>query len=104
MHAHARLLLLQIVRDKRTNKSKGFGFVSFLDSTDMVKALREMDGKYIGNRPCKLSKSTWEEREAKTGKRKGPPGGGGKGGPAAAGTGYVPPKRNKKYHIPMITK
>ena len=27
-----------------------------------AKALREMSGKYIGNRPCKLQKSTWNER------------------------------------------
>ena len=33
---------LQIVRDPRTHKSKGFGFVSFLDSADFAKALREM--------------------------------------------------------------
>lgn len=52
----------KVVRDKRTNKSKGFGFVSFLDATDFVRALREMNGKYIGNRPCKLTKSKWEER------------------------------------------
>ena len=33
---------MQIVRDPRTHKSKGFGFVSFLDSADFAKALREM--------------------------------------------------------------
>ncbi|GAX77357.1 hypothetical protein CEUSTIGMA_g4803.t1 [Chlamydomonas eustigma] len=54
----------KIVRDNRTHKSKGFGFVSFLDSADFAKALKEMQGKYIGNRPCKLSKSTWDERLA----------------------------------------
>ncbi|GFR40176.1 hypothetical protein Agub_g733, partial [Astrephomene gubernaculifera] len=52
----------KIVRDSRTKKSKGYGFVSFLDGNDFAKALREMNGKYIGNRPCKLSKSSWEER------------------------------------------
>lgn len=52
------------MRDPRTKKSKGFGFVSFLDSADFAKALKEMQGKYIGNRPCKLSKSTWDERVA----------------------------------------
>ena len=31
-----------MVRDQRTHKSKGFGFVSFLDSADFAKALREM--------------------------------------------------------------
>ena len=28
----------------------------------MTKALREMNGKYIGNRPVKVRKSTWKER------------------------------------------
>ncbi|CAK0784580.1 hypothetical protein CVIRNUC_007784 [Coccomyxa viridis] len=52
----------KVVRDKRTNKTKGYGFVSFTDPIEGAKALREMDGKYIGNRPCKLRKSTWDER------------------------------------------
>mmetsp|Transcript_3739 Transcript_3739/g.8680 ORF Transcript_3739/g.8680 Transcript_3739/m.8680 type:complete len:265 (+) Transcript_3739:36-830(+) len=54
----------RIVKDKRTKKTKGFGFVSFMDSLDFAKALKEMNGKYIGNRPCKLRKSTWDERNA----------------------------------------
>jgi RNA recognition motif-containing protein len=33
------------VWNKRTHKSKGFGFVSFLDSADLAKALREMQGE-----------------------------------------------------------
>jgi RNA recognition motif-containing protein len=53
---------MQVVKDKRTKKSKGFGFVSFLNSEDFAKALREMNGKYVGNRPIKLRKSTTEER------------------------------------------
>lgn len=53
---------LQIIKDPRTKKSRGYGFVSFLNSEDFAKALREMNGKYIGNRPCKLRKSTWDER------------------------------------------
>lgn len=42
----------------------GFGFVSFKDPWDMTKALREMHGKYIGNRPVKVRKSTWKERSS----------------------------------------
>lgn len=38
----------------------GYGFVSFRDPATGAKALREMDGKYVGNRPCKLRKSSWE--------------------------------------------
>uniref|UniRef100_A0A061RUY6 Rna-binding domain-containing protein n=1 Tax=Tetraselmis sp. GSL018 TaxID=582737 RepID=A0A061RUY6_9CHLO len=52
----------KVVRDKWNGKSKGYGFVSFSDAAEFAKVLREMNGKYIGNRPCKLSKSTWQER------------------------------------------
>lgn len=52
----------KIVRDKRTLKSKGFGFVSFADPNDMISAIREINGKHIGNRPCMLKRSKWEDR------------------------------------------
>ncbi|KAJ3087943.1 RNA-binding protein 42 [Quaeritorhiza haematococci] len=54
----------RVVRDKRSNKTKGYGFVSFKDPNDFVKAMKEMQGKYVGNRPIKLRKSTWDERNA----------------------------------------
>jgi len=53
----------RVVRDKHNGKSKGFGFVSFTDPYDSLRALREMNKKYIGNRPVKLSKSNWEDRK-----------------------------------------
>lgn len=37
--------------------------MSFLDAMDAVRAMREVNGKYIGNRPCKIKKSRWKERE-----------------------------------------
>ncbi|EGR32077.1 polyadenylate-binding protein, putative, partial [Ichthyophthirius multifiliis] len=52
----------RVVRDKRSQKTQGYGFVSFLDPQDFLKALKEMQGKYIGNRPVKLQKSEWEKR------------------------------------------
>ncbi len=42
--------------------SAGYGFVSFGDNLEGAKALKEMNGRYVGNRPCKLSKSTWDVR------------------------------------------
>ncbi|PWA88431.1 RNA-binding protein 42 [Artemisia annua] len=51
-----------VVRDKRTGKTKGYGFVSFANPTDLAGALKEMNGKYVGNRPIKLRKSNWKER------------------------------------------
>ncbi|KAL9235161.1 hypothetical protein vseg_009948 [Gypsophila vaccaria] len=54
--------MARVVRDKRTGKSKGYGFVSFANPLDLAGALKEMNGKYVGNRPIKLRKSNWKER------------------------------------------
>jgi RNA recognition motif-containing protein len=67
----------KVIRDKQNGKTKGYGFVSFSDPDDFIRAFREMDGKYVGNRPIKLRKSNWKERnldvrlkkEQETGKR-----------------------------------
>lgn len=37
----------KVIRDKRTGKSKGFGFISFKEPGDFIRAMKEMDGKYI---------------------------------------------------------
>eukprot|EP01113_Clastostelium_recurvatum_P040030 TRINITY_DN6181_c1_g1_i4.p1 TRINITY_DN6181_c1_g1~~TRINITY_DN6181_c1_g1_i4.p1 ORF type:complete len:346 (-),score=113.08 TRINITY_DN6181_c1_g1_i4:24-1061(-) len=71
--AFARLTSLQrwrVVRDKRTGKTRGFGFVSLADPLDFVKAMREINGRYIGNRPCKLRKCNVEDRADPEGARK----------------------------------
>ncbi|XP_042396282.1 RNA-binding protein 42-like [Zingiber officinale] len=54
--------MARVIRDKRTGKTKGYGFVSFSNPSDLAAALKEMNGKYVGNRPIKLRKSTWKER------------------------------------------
>jgi hypothetical protein len=38
--------------------------VSLLGQDDYIKAMREMDGKYVGNRPIKLKKSDWVAKSA----------------------------------------
>eukprot|EP01071_Lankesteria_metandrocarpae_P001334 Lankesteria_metandrocarpae@DN1479_c0_g1_i1.p1 len=60
----------RVVRDKRTGKSRGYGFVSFGDPHDMLKALTEMDRKYVGNRPIRVLKSRWKDREVDSEKNK----------------------------------
>jgi hypothetical protein len=52
----------KVIRDKRTNKSKGYGFISFKDPADFTRAMKEMNGRYVGSRPIKLRKSTWRNR------------------------------------------
>lgn len=52
----------RVVRDKHTGRSKGFGFVAMSDEVEFRRAMREMHGKYIGDRPVKLKKSNWRER------------------------------------------
>jgi hypothetical protein len=50
----------RVIRDKRTSKSKGFGFVSFSSSDDYFQAAKEMQGKYIGSHPVLIKRSTTE--------------------------------------------
>merc|ERR550514_1136796 len=52
----------KVIRDKRSGLTRGFGFASFLNPEDMIAALREVSGKYVGNRPIRLKKSSWKDR------------------------------------------
>jgi len=60
----------KVIRDKKSNKTKGFGFVSFRDPADFTKAMREMNGKYVGSRPIKMRKSNWKDRNIEIVKQK----------------------------------
>lgn len=78
----------RVIRDKRTQKSKGYGFVSFSDGDDYFKAAREMQGKYIGSHPILLRRAQTEIRPSsanamKSGKKHG--GGGGNAGDGSGG-------------------
>ena len=54
----------KVIQDKKTLKSKGFGFVSLKNVDDYIKAMREMQGKYVGNRPITFKKSDWVDKSA----------------------------------------
>lgn len=100
----------KVIKDKLTQKNRGYGFASFSDPFECVQAMKDCNGqfkahshaahtamphtqhkhtpftrphprthsprtgKYVGNRPVKLTKSKWEKRTAapqKKGRKRG---------------------------------
>lgn len=41
----------------KSGTSKGYGFVAFSSADDYLKAFREMNGKYVGQRPVQLKRA-----------------------------------------------
>ena len=86
----------RVVRDKRTTKSKGFGFISFSNMDDYYKAAKDMQGKYIGSHPVILRAAKTDVRPSAVpdkNKHKGKGGHGSDAGKAKTGAGV---KKNKK--------
>eukprot|EP00930_Biecheleria_cincta_P003564 TRINITY_DN1044_c0_g1_i2.p1 TRINITY_DN1044_c0_g1~~TRINITY_DN1044_c0_g1_i2.p1 ORF type:complete len:632 (-),score=137.35 TRINITY_DN1044_c0_g1_i2:429-2279(-) len=48
---------VQVVKDRDTGKSKGFGFIKFKEVEDAERVLRTMDGAEIAGRRCKLDRA-----------------------------------------------
>lgn len=55
--AYSSLSRAHVIRDARTNKSRGYGFVAFANADDYFRAFKEMQGKYIGGHPVQLKKA-----------------------------------------------
>lgn len=47
-----------------------YAFLAFSDPEDFLLAWKQMDGKYVGNRPIRLSKATTQVRSVEIGNRK----------------------------------
>ena len=57
--------MAKVVRDKRSNKTKGYGFVSFKSPDDFTKAIKEMNGRInkiviAYSTPFVLKVDTWD--------------------------------------------
>ncbi|KAG5935518.1 hypothetical protein E4U53_000419 [Claviceps sorghi] len=61
----------KVVRDKRTNKSKGYGFVSFSDADDFFNAAKTMNGQYIQSHPVIVKKANTEIKAVTVKEKKG---------------------------------
>jgi hypothetical protein len=87
----------RVIREKRTQKSKGYGFISFSDGDDYFKAAREMQGKYIGSHPILLRRANTEVRPVSNNKnqRKNPGGSARGAGPKVKQDGVKKPGKTK---------
>ncbi len=52
-----------IIKDKNTNRSKGFGFITFANESDMQSAL-SLDGVELEGRPLKINFANDKENDA----------------------------------------
>ena len=59
----------RVVRDKISNKAK-FAFIAFADPEDFLKAWKEYNGKFVGNRPITLTKAQTHIKPNEIGYRK----------------------------------
>jgi len=70
----------KVITDRETGRSRGFGFVTFAESSSAASAMSELDGKEIDGRAVKVN-------EAQERSRGGSGGGGGGGGGGRGGGG-----------------
>ena len=55
------VVLVELIKDRDTGSSKGFGFITMGSQADASKAITMFDGKEMGGRPLKVN--TAKERE-----------------------------------------
>ena len=70
-----------VIEDRETGRSRGFGFVEMASKEDGERAIAELNGKEFNGRELKVN-------EAKPQERRGCGGGGGYGGSRDRGRGY----------------
>ena len=71
-----------IIEDRETGRSRGFGFVEMSSSEEAKAAITALDGKEVDGRNLKVNEAKPQE------KRSGGGGGGGRGGNYGGGGGY----------------
>ncbi|MBM4404972.1 MAG: RNA-binding protein [Chloroflexi bacterium] len=55
--AHGKVTSAQVVMDRDTNRSKGFGFVEMPESSEAAAAIKAMNGKDMGGRPLTVNEA-----------------------------------------------
>lgn len=57
---------MQVITDPMTGRSKGFGFCRFGDEAERDRAIVEMAGHFINNRPIRVSTATAKKAPSST--------------------------------------
>ncbi|KAM9511725.1 RNA-binding motif protein, X chromosome-like isoform 1-T1 [Salvelinus alpinus] len=68
---YGRIVEVLLMKDRETNKSRGFAFVTFESPADAKDAAREMNGKSLDGKPIKVEQATKPQFESAG--RRGPP-------------------------------
>ncbi|KAL0974134.1 hypothetical protein UPYG_G00216090 [Umbra pygmaea] len=68
---YGRISEVLLMKDRETNKSRGFAFVTFENPADAKDAAREMNGKSLDGKPIKVEQATKPQFESAG--RRGPP-------------------------------
>jgi RNA recognition motif-containing protein len=84
--AHGEVVSAKVVKDRETNRSKGFGFVEMMTEEAAQAAITALNGQFHDGRSLNVNEA--KPRESGTGGfRSGPPRGGGGGGGSYGGGG-----------------
>ncbi len=57
---------MQVITDPTTGRSKGYGFVRFGNEMERDRALTEMNGHFLSNRPIRVSLATAKKNATST--------------------------------------
>jgi len=90
--AHGTVASAQVITDRETQRSKGFGFVEMGSEQEAQAAIAALNGKSIDGRALTVNEARPQEPRTGggaggAGQRRGPGGGGGARGPYGAGRG-----------------